>query len=106
MDIGAWEDYMPHSVAVEPFVSIDAYGTYSYGAAQTYRARIQGRNRVVTNSAGDEVVSRVTIYVAGTGISQKDRVTLPSPWSPTQPNLIDVQLISDEAGYHHTVLYA
>ena len=55
---------------------------------------------------GEEAVSKTTIYVAGTTVGTKDRVTLPAPFSPTVPNILDVQHVSDESGQHHTVIYA
>ncbi len=105
MDFAFWSDMCPHSITVEPFASVDAYGAYSYGAAVTHRARIEGKNQIIMTKEGEERVSRVTIYVAAT-IGPQDRVTLPLPFLPSQPNIMDVRLVSDESGFHHSVVYA
>lgn len=107
MQVGGWAHMMPHQISIEPYTGVDAWGAYTYGAAQTYRARVQGRTRVVTNVRGEEVVSKITVYVAATGgITAQDRLTLPSPWSPTQPPILDVQYVSNDVGHHHMVILA
>lgn len=106
MDIGAWADMMPHTITIEPFVSRDTYGAATYGAAVTYKARVQGKNRLITTLSGDEKVSTVTVYVGSTSITPEDRLTLPASFSPTIPNILDVQPVSDESGHHHQVIYA
>lgn len=95
----------PHTITVEPFASIDLWGAKTYGAAVVYRARVQGKNTMITNTQGEEVVSRVQVYLAET-VGPKDRVTLPATFQPTQPEILSVQRVSDESGNHHTVVYA
>ena len=101
-----WNDMLPHSITVEPFSGVDSYGAYTYGSAVTHRARVQGKNRLVTSVTGEEAVSHITIYVGTASIGPKDRVTLPAPFSPTVPNILDVQYVSDESGAHHSVVLA
>jgi hypothetical protein len=55
---------------------------------------------------GEEAVSHITVYLAPGAIGVQDRLTLPAPFSPTQPTILDVQHVSDDAGQHHTVVYA
>jgi hypothetical protein len=97
---------MPHTVNVEPFTGLDARGAYSYGPSASYRGRVQGKSTLVMNTQGEEVVSHVTIYLPYASISAQDRVTLPAPFSPTQPSILSVEQVSDGAGQHHTVIYA
>jgi hypothetical protein len=99
-----WLDLCPHTITVEPFASVDLYGSYSYGAPATYRARVQGKNRMVRTVSGEEVVSTVTVYLQET-VGPKDRITLPAIFAPTQPKILDVARVSDESGSHHTVVY-
>jgi hypothetical protein len=101
-----WHDMLPHSVTVEPFVSLDQYGTKTYGAATTYRARVQGKTQIVQTMTGEEAVSHITVYLAAGTIGAQDRLTLPAPFTPTQPNILNVQLVSDESGQHHSAVYA
>ena len=99
-------DMCPHTVTLEPFVSLDQYSAKTYGAAVTHRARVQGKTRMVRTMAGEEAVSHITVYLAPVSVSPQDRLTLPSPFLPTQPDILDVQRVSDEAGQHHVVIYA
>ena len=47
MSFGLWDDMCPHQISVEPFTGVDTYGSYTYGSSVTYKARIQGKNRLV-----------------------------------------------------------
>lgn len=106
MDISTWEDFMPDSVTIEPFLSINEYGAVTYGAPQVYPARAQGRMQMVTDFRGEQKVSHVTVYVSGYSGNPQDRLTLPARFTPTQPNILSVQPVIDENGVHHAVVYA
>lgn len=106
MDISTWADMMPHTVTIEPWQSIDEYGAPTYGVAVVYRARVQAKIRKIVTAQGEEVVSTITCYIAGLEITPRDRMTLPNQFSPNQPKILGVGLISDEAGLHHSVVYA
>lgn len=106
MGISEWADMMPHTITVEPFVSEDMYGKYTYGAPATHQARCQGKNRMVRTATGEEVASTVTVYVGLIGMNVKDRITLPATFHPTQPPILALGQVSDESGSHHTVVYA
>lgn len=106
MDFLLWNDMCPHTISVEPFTGTDAYGAYTYGAATTYKARIQGKNRLITTMTGEEAVAHLMIYINSSTIGPKDRITLPAPFSPTIPSILDVIHVSDESGAHHTVVVA
>lgn len=105
MGIEEWTDMMPDTVTIEPFVSRDAFGDKTYGTARVYTARVQGKNEVVRTRDNVDAVSTVQVYVDWTPtISPDDRITLPSRFSPTQPPILSVQPVSDEAGPHHQVV--
>lgn len=106
MDFSDFLDMCPHTVTVEPFVSFDQYSAKTYGSAVTYRARVQGKTQMVMTLSGEEAVSTVTVYLAAGTIGAQDRITLPSPFAPTQPNILSVQRVSDESGQHHIAVYA
>ena len=97
-------DMCPHTVTVEPFSSLDQYGAKTYGTAVTHRARVQGKTQMVRTLTGEETVSTVTVYLAASTVGVKDRITLPSPFTPTQPAILNVQRVSDESGQHHIVV--
>ena len=97
---------MAYSVIVEPFSSDDKYGDESYGTAVTYKAAIERKARMVRNAQGEEVPSATTVYLNMTAlITARDRVTLPSDFSPTQPKIITFERNSDQNGLQHTVLF-
>lgn len=106
MGFNDWADMCPHTITVESFTGTDTYGNYSYGSPTTYKARVQGKTQLVTTVTGEETVSHMTIYVGTSVIGPRDRITLPSPFSPTVPNILDVQYVSDESGQHHSVVLA
>ena len=106
MAFSEWLDMCPHQITVEPFIGLDSYGAYTYGSSMVYRARIQGKNQLVMTMKGEEAVSHITIHVASSTVGPRDRITLPAPFSPTVPNILDVQHVSDESGGHHTVVLA
>ena len=98
---------MPHRIVIEPVDGRDAYGQLTYGAAQTYQARIVGKARLVRDFAGKEVASTITIYVAGApDVRPEDRLTLPAgDFAVEQPPILSAGRHWDETGLHHAVLY-
>lgn len=101
-----WANMCPHRITVERYLGVDAYGAYTYGPPTSYPARIQGKTQFVANAQGEELVSHVTIYLGTLAIGAQDRITLPAPFTPTVPSILDVQYVSDESGAHHTVVLA
>lgn len=101
-----WADWCLDQITVEPFSCQDSYGVASYGSSVTYQARVTGQLKRVTSFAGEERVTTVTVYVSGsTGITVRDRITLPSGWTPSQPEIVAVSRIPDEAGAWWETLY-
>jgi len=95
------------TVTVEPYASQDAYGAETYGSPVTYQARVVGKVRRITAASGEERVSTVTVYlVDSTGLTTRDRVTLPDGWTPSQPTILAVARVPDASGAEHEVLYA
>lgn len=95
------------TITVAPYVSQNSYGEPTYGTAVSYTARVQGKMQMVRDSMGQERVSTATCYVATTAvIGPKDRLVLPSGFSPASPPILSVQRQADELGDHHIVIYA
>jgi len=79
--------------------ALDQYGNKTYGAAQSVRARVVGRHRVVRDATGEERLSTVTIYLGSvTGITPLDKITLPSGYVPQSPPILDVRRQPDDTG--------
>lgn len=100
-------DWMRATVTIEPATGHDGYGQAVYGASRAVPAYIVGRVRTVRTFSGDERVSTVQVYL-GEAVSAgpNDRLTLPSPWTPSTPSLLAVERLIDDAGEVFEVLYA
>jgi len=98
---------MAHTVRITKTVSRDEWGNKLGGAIHVVPARIIGKRRKVLSTAGEEVISETTVYMATTsGFTPDDVITMPSGYLPLQPEIISVTRQSDERGLHHTVIYA
>jgi hypothetical protein len=106
MGIEEFEDMMPHLVTIEPFQAQDGYGKRTYtGAVNTFQAYIMGKRTHVIGAGGEERVSKQKIILGGTPtVDVRDRITLPAPFVPDQPEILGVDYESDEEGHHHTVV--
>ena len=95
-----------HTVTLEPWSSQDGYGKPAYGAAVTYAARVVGRNRMVRDDQGREVVSSKQVQLGQkVSVSTKDRITLPAGEVLQQPPIVAVGDSPDELGESYTVVY-
>lgn len=105
-DLSIWRDFYRDTVTIEPFSSQDSHGQPAYGDPVTYTARVVGKVRQVRDVNGLERVSTATTYILDTvALTPRDRITLPSRFSPTQPNILSIAQEPDERGWHHTVVY-
>jgi len=99
-------DLFVDSVTVTPWSSADQYGQASYGTGVVYTGKIGGKNTMVRNAAGQEVVSsKQVIFSTTLTVSTKDKVTLPTGSVPLNPPILAVQQFSDEDGAHHTTIF-
>ncbi len=96
---------MKTEVTVERGTS-DNFGETTYGGAFIVKGRIKGGNKITRNRDGKEVVSTIQFTVNGVfDLSTDDRYTLPSPWKPTQPVAVNVEISTDENGPHHEKVF-
>lgn len=100
-------DMFPHTVSIEPWSAQDKYTEPTFGTLASYKARVVGKNRLVRNAQGQQVVSSTTVYIYGyiSGLSPLDRLTLPAGNSPLQPPIISIGQEPDGDGGHHSVVY-
>lgn len=96
-----------HKIIWEKFQSRDGAGRATYQSPVELPCFLDGRIKVIPNSTGREVVSRMTIFLNGTPeagqITADDRITLPDG---TRPPIAAVQKIYDERGnLHHVEVY-
>lgn len=112
-------DLMPEQVTIEPYsASGGLYDPRSWGAAVTYRARVEQVTNQVLDAQGDQRLSQATVYIGykvgaggaispvdGTeGFTVHDRVTLPVHYQPREPQIIAVESDNDERGFACWVL--
>lgn len=102
---------LPHTINVMPFSSWDAYGNAVYQSGIwpsgiNYQGRARNVSHDVINERGELITAKTEVLLATiSGISNEDRMTLPSGFTPNQPPIIRVERISDENGLSHTRIY-
>lgn len=99
-------DLFDGEVIVQPGTT-DGYGTFTNaGSALTLPARFEGGSRLVRDRSGQEVVSTMTVIVAGLLASSDPsafRFTLPSTFTPSADiQAIAIEPVSDETGPIYT----
>lgn len=99
------------TVTVARRTGIDGFGEATYGTPQAYRVRISGMRRLITNSAGDEVLANQRIYFATSPqIGPHDQVTLSTSDAGStesgaiQPGIAAVTRVLDDLGRPHVVV--
>ena len=100
---------MPYTIYIRRLTGYDVYGKPVYGAAEDFRAAIQGTGGRPIRDAktGNERVSTYAVYVATTAmIAPEDKLVLPSQFVPNSPPIIRVDPQSNENGIHHMVVYS
>ena len=87
------------------------YPQPGYGSPTTYYAHIERSADMVKTDEGQEIVSKRKVYLFhqnwGTSNIPKvvDRITLPETHEPRQSPILMVQLVSDDQGLHHCVVW-
>jgi hypothetical protein len=100
-------EFFAHVVNIAPYASQDGYGAAAYGTGIDYPARIVNTVKMIRAADGQERVSNTSIWIGtDAAISPKDKLTLPSAFSPQTPPILRVDRVTDDEGIHHTKLYA
>lgn len=99
MGIASMRHLLVHTITRKPYTGKDSFGDPTYGAAETYRARIEGHSRLIRRPDGKELESHRQVFVdTGQGAAAvvfdvKDRLELPVPFWPADqapPAILDV----------------
>lgn len=102
----ALKSLMRDTVTIAPYLSQNKSAEETFGDAVRYQARVVGRIKSVTDLTGQERVSSVTTYFgAALTLTPRDRITLPAPFTPTQPKILAIEQFPDERGRYCTVVY-
>lgn len=101
----AFLEFMPHTITVYPFSSVNQYGEETFGSTGTqYRCMVEERPNLILSSYGEEVVASHNVYVHATErIPLTSRVVLPDG---SEPTLLRSDTYTDETGdIHHVALF-
>jgi hypothetical protein len=99
------------TVTIEPRSSVDEYDKPTYGSAVTYPAHIERSADFVRGEFGPEVVNRRKVFLYHTAWTSaniptvNDRLTLDANHNGIKPQIMMVQISSDEKGISHVVLW-
>ena len=100
--MGEIDDILNDEITIEPFVSQDANGDRTYGAAVTYPAFVSQRIKKVVSMQGEDTVSSVSIMLDGAVVFDlrgRDRITIdPGTAYATQPVILAMEDAKDGDG--------
>jgi hypothetical protein len=98
-------DFLPHEIQVEPYSSQDEFGEPSFGTAVTYKGRVEMKNMMMRDEFGQERVASGRIFLnTKTVPSSKDRITLPTGYTPTNPDILAVYPKENTEGIDHVIV--
>jgi hypothetical protein len=109
----AFEEFMPETVSIRPFVSETSGRVRTYGTAITVRCRIEQYAKLVRAADGTQVVSDTRLFCKPTteagatwAPTIRDEVTLPAGYTPQIPPIVSIERDNDETqgAAHHFVL--
>jgi hypothetical protein len=106
---GSCLSLMTDEVTIEPFAAETSARVRTYGAAVTYRAAIVQETERLLKTSGDravEVVSKTQVIIPNrVAVDERDRITLPSGFSPQAPQIQGVRQVGGGGlGLDHTVV--
>jgi len=105
MLIDALAEFCVSPILIEPYAGQDEYGDPNFGSSVSYQGRIELKNRMVRDDQGQERVARGKIFLqTQDSISPKDRITLPSAYSPTNPEILAIYPVQADEGVDHVVV--
>lgn len=101
--------FFNYTVQISPKsgISADGYNTPVYGAPVSYKAKIEMSSQALRKDNGQEVTSPRKIFLYTQNVpSVEDRITLPAPFVPTNPQILAVRVVTDtsKSKIHHVVV--
>ena len=97
---------MPHTLTLEVYSGTDGFGTPHFKSAVSLLGLVVQDVKKISDLRGQVKDSMTQIYLGTTtAIGVRDRLTLPSGFSPAAPSILRVARYSDKDGLHNTVVY-
>ena len=91
-----------HTVGIEPHTGNDVDGKPTFGTSVDYKAKIVMGKSYSRGAGGREIEGTGKVYIKTTTVPvTKDRLTLPTGFTPLIPPIDDVRPHYDEVGLHH-----
>lgn len=102
--VSDWLDLMPATITYSASTGRNSEGLPIQGATASYRARVNRKSVRTTNrfSGQDEIAAGQVWIAAVLSPTIDDQITLPDG---TTPVIVNWDVISDESGSHHTVIF-
>lgn len=88
-------------------VSTDGYNIPTYGSPVNVPAKMELSSEIFRSDDGNEITSPRKIFLFTQDVpSVHDRITLPAPFTPTNPKILQVRVVTDisPSKIHHVVL--
>ena len=96
---------MTDTVTIAPYAATDKYTQNTYGTAVTMRAKIMGATKLFLDADGRQVSCTQKIILGKKiEVGLRDQLTLVGR-DPSVAEIRGVEKVSDEKGWHHTVVY-
>ena len=93
-----------HTVTIAPRSGYDEYAKPTYGAAVSYKAKIEQSGKLIMNAQGEEVVGKYTLFLdTTTPPDVNGQLTMPSGFE-TVNKIIAIRPVSDEFGINHVMV--
>lgn len=94
---------MPATITRAAYSSQDAYGKVTHGAGTNFSARVLRKQEKVLDRDGNEKVANTVVWIYGSPAwDVRDKITLPDG---TTPPILQIAVIPDEGGDHHSRLW-
>lgn len=99
-------DLMSDTVTVYAYTGFASGSGATYSSTGTsYTCHINMKNHVIVTHDGREVTARGRIVFGSVAvIDVKDKIVLPSEYTPVDPPILGVNISNDEFGAHHTTI--
>ncbi len=94
-----FQDLLVHTVDWEQRTGLDSHGAPVYARPKTLKARIAYKQTLVLDQTGKQQVSSCEIWLGeSVGVSNLDRITLPTGFLPSRPVILAVRRTPDDTG--------
>lgn len=98
-----FSDMLTQTITWSPLTGRDGYSAPSYGSPVSLKCRIERKNRLVTNSQGQQVTSTASAIIQGHPvIDPQDLIKFDDG---TLPTIVSVAQIPDENGPCYTKIF-